>query len=107
MTAATFTFNGAPVALNTEGFLATPADWSPELAAAWAAFDAHPPFEERHRRVIEYIRGYWTQYGVAPMIRKLCRETGVGLNDVFELFPEGPARGACRYAGLPNPTGCH
>jgi len=28
------------------------------------------------------------------------------LNQVYELFPSGPAKGACRIAGLPKPTGC-
>jgi TusE/DsrC/DsvC family sulfur relay protein len=25
---------------------------------------------------------------------------------VYELFPSGPAKGACKVAGLPKPTGC-
>jgi tRNA 2-thiouridine synthesizing protein E len=25
---------------------------------------------------------------------------------LYRLFPEGPARQACKYAGLPKPTGC-
>jgi tRNA 2-thiouridine synthesizing protein E len=25
---------------------------------------------------------------------------------LYELFPDGPAKQACRYAGLPKPTGC-
>jgi len=25
---------------------------------------------------------------------------------LYELFPGGPAKQACRYAGLPKPTGC-
>ena len=25
---------------------------------------------------------------------------------LYRLFPDGPARQACRYAGLPKPSGC-
>jgi tRNA 2-thiouridine synthesizing protein E len=25
---------------------------------------------------------------------------------LYSLFPYGPAKQACRYAGLPKPTGC-
>jgi tRNA 2-thiouridine synthesizing protein E len=25
---------------------------------------------------------------------------------LYELYPYGPAKQACKYAGLPKPTGC-
>ncbi|MGD8530833.1 MAG: TusE/DsrC/DsvC family sulfur relay protein [Syntrophobacterales bacterium] len=25
---------------------------------------------------------------------------------MYELFPSGPGKGACKMAGLPKPTGC-
>jgi tRNA 2-thiouridine synthesizing protein E len=40
------------------------------------------------------------------MIRKLCKETGFPLKKVYEMFPSGPAKGACKVAGLAKPTGC-
>jgi tRNA 2-thiouridine synthesizing protein E len=40
------------------------------------------------------------------MIRKLCKETGFPLQKIYVLFPSGPAKGACKVAGLPKPTGC-
>jgi len=55
---------------------------------------------------MNYLRTYHAQFGVAPMIRKLCKETGFSLAQIYELFPAGPAKGACRVAGLPKPTGC-
>ena len=44
--------------------------------------------------------------GIAPMIRKLCKETGFPLKRIYELYPSGPAKGACKVAGLAKPTGC-
>ncbi|HPS25746.1 MAG TPA: TusE/DsrC/DsvC family sulfur relay protein, partial [Bacteroidales bacterium] len=26
--------------------------------------------------------------------------------EIYELFPSGPGKGACKIAGLPKPTGC-
>ncbi|MEJ2506826.1 MAG: TusE/DsrC/DsvC family sulfur relay protein [Ignavibacteriaceae bacterium] len=40
------------------------------------------------------------------MIRKLCKETGFSLKQIYELYPSGPAKGACKVAGLTKPTGC-
>jgi TusE/DsrC/DsvC family sulfur relay protein len=36
----------------------------------------------------------------------LIRNTGFKLAYIYELFPSGPGKGACRMAGLPRPTGC-
>jgi tRNA 2-thiouridine synthesizing protein E len=52
------------------------------------------------------LRNHYQQFGIAPMIRKLCKETGFKLNEIYKLFPSGPAKGACKLAGLPKPTGC-
>ena len=43
---------------------------------------------------------------MAPMVRTICKESGLKLKQIYELFPLGPARGACRVAGLPKPDGC-
>jgi len=40
------------------------------------------------------------------MVRKICKNTGLKLKYIFELFPSGPAKGACKLAGLPKPDGC-
>jgi tRNA 2-thiouridine synthesizing protein E len=40
------------------------------------------------------------------MVRKICQTTGFSLKHIYELFPSGPAKGACKLAGLPKPDGC-
>jgi tRNA 2-thiouridine synthesizing protein E len=55
---------------------------------------------------MNYLRDYFKQNGIAPMVRKLTKETGVNLKQMYELFPQGPANSACKWAGLPKPTGC-
>jgi tRNA 2-thiouridine synthesizing protein E len=39
------------------------------------------------------------------MARQMGREKG-NTRYLYRLFPDGPAKQACRYAGLPKPTGC-
>jgi tRNA 2-thiouridine synthesizing protein E len=59
-----------------------------------------------HWKVIHYLRNYYLEFGIAPMVRKVCKETGFKLKEIYDLFPSGPAKGACKLAGLPKPTGC-
>jgi tRNA 2-thiouridine synthesizing protein E len=33
-------------------------------------------------------------------------KTQIKSGKIYELFPSGPAKGACKVAGLPKPTGC-
>ena len=40
------------------------------------------------------------------MIRKICKDLGIDMTKLYELFPTGPAKGACKLAGLSKPTGC-
>ncbi|MCK5071467.1 MAG: TusE/DsrC/DsvC family sulfur relay protein, partial [Desulfocapsa sp.] len=40
------------------------------------------------------------------MVRILSKTTGFPLKRIYELFPSGPGKGACKMAGLPKPTGC-
>jgi tRNA 2-thiouridine synthesizing protein E len=61
---------------------------------------------EDHWKVIRYLNSYYKEFGTAPMIRKVTKETGFDLKTIYKLFPTGPAKGACKLAGLPKPTGC-
>jgi TusE/DsrC/DsvC family sulfur relay protein len=40
------------------------------------------------------------------MVRILSKVTGFKLKHIYELFPSGPGKGACKMAGLAKPTGC-
>jgi TusE/DsrC/DsvC family sulfur relay protein len=76
------------------------------VAKALAETEGIADLTEDHWKVINYLRQYYQQFGIAPMIRKLCKETGFTLKQIYDLFPSGPAKGACKIAGLPKPTGC-
>lgn len=98
--------HGVPVEVDEDGFVQDPGCWSEDLARAIAATEDVPELTEDHWKLINYLRDYYQQFGIAPMVRKLCKDTGFPLKQVYELFPSGPAKGACKIAGLPKPTGC-
>lgn len=98
--------NGREIELDEEGFVIDPEDWSKDFAIAIAAAEGITDITEDHWKVIYYLRDYFKQYQIAPMIRKLCKDTGFSLKYIYELFPAGPAKGACKLAGLPKPAGC-
>jgi tRNA 2-thiouridine synthesizing protein E len=97
---------GIQIEVDEDGFIQEPDRWSEALAAVIAVTEDVPELSEDHWKVINYLREYYQQFGIAPMIRKLCKDTGFPLKDIYELFPSGPAKGACKIAGLPKPTGC-
>jgi dissimilatory sulfite reductase related protein len=92
--------------VDEDGFLVEPGIWNESVARDLAVSEEIAEVTEKHWKVIRYLREYYTQFGSAPMVRKLCKETGYKLAEIYELFPSGPAKGACRVAGLPKPTGC-
>jgi tRNA 2-thiouridine synthesizing protein E len=94
------------IEVDEDGFMQEPDQWNKEVAAALGTTEGVENLTEDHWKLVDYLRNYYLQFGVAPMIRKLCKETGFDLKRVYELFPSGPAKGACKVAGLPKPTGC-
>ena len=89
-----------------DGFLIHPETWTKEVADEIAKADGIENLTEQHWAVIKVIRQNYEEKGMAPMVRVICKETGLKLKYIYELFPLGPARGACRVAGLPKPDGC-
>ncbi|MEW6338988.1 MAG: TusE/DsrC/DsvC family sulfur relay protein [Acidobacteriota bacterium] len=103
---AMFTHGNVSIQVDEDGFMEQPEAWNQEVAAALASTEGVATLSDDHWKLVNYLRNYYLQFGVAPMIRKLCKETGYDLKKVYELFPSGPAKGACKVAGLPKPTGC-
>ena len=100
-------FHGQAVQLNEEGFLADPTLWNEELALLLAkSEEGLDQLTDEHWSVIRFIRSHYLEHDSAPMVRAMCKTTGVPLKRIYELFPSGPAKGACKLAGLPKPDGC-
>ena len=100
------TVQDTQIEIDEDGFIQEPAKWNERVAAALAETEGVTELGEKHWRLIHYLRDHYQKFGIAPMIRKMCKEVGMKLGEVYELFPTGPAKGACKTAGLPKPTGC-
>jgi len=109
---------GKKLRLDEDGFLQDWEEWDEEVAQALTRDERFSPqpiqeLTEDHWVMIKYLRDYFIKYGVAPPIRMfvkhnkkvLGKEKGT-LEYIYKLFPQGPAKDACRIAGLPKPTGC-
>ncbi|MFP5528281.1 TusE/DsrC/DsvC family sulfur relay protein [Peptococcus simiae] len=98
--------NGQKIEVDEDGFLVNLDDWNEEVAKYLAEQEGISELNEDHWKLIEYLKNYFKEYGIAPMVRKMTKESGYSLKQIYDLFPSGPAKGACKIAGLPKPTGC-
>ena len=101
-----FEYGDVKIEVDEDGFMQEPDQWNEEVAKALATTEEVHEMTEDHWKIVNYLRDYYKKFGIAPMIRKLCKETGYPLKRIYELFPSGPAKGACKVAGLAKPTGC-
>lgn len=101
------TLAGVDVELNEEGFFVDPEKWTtdmvPELAEEWGV---PGPLTERHWEVLNFMRQEYFEKGTGPTVRKLGKASGVGVKELYQLFPKAPAKLAARVAGIPKPKGC-
>ena len=104
--------NGQSIETDEVGYLTNRTDWTEDLAVKMAAIDSCD-LSDGHWEVINFLREYYEEYQVAPAVRILTKAIGKKLGAekgnskyLYELFPYGPAKQACKYAGLPKPTGC-
>ena len=101
-----FTHGEISIELDDKGYLVDGSAWTPQVASALGEADGLGELAGDHWKVIDFLRAYHASHGAAPMIRVLCKETGLSLQRIYDLFPAGPAKGACRVAGLPRPDSC-
>ena len=98
--------NGQSIVFDKDGFMTDPKLWDQTVACAIAGEEGITEMSEKHWAIVNFIRTYWQQHDLAPSVRLICKEVGVSVRDIYKLFTSGPARGACRVAGLPKPDGC-
>ena len=92
--------------VDEHGFLQETDKWNEEIAKAYALRENVTELTEDHWVAINYLRNYYLENGICPMIRRLVKVTGFNLKKLYDLFPYGPAQSACKWAGVPKPTGC-
>ena len=97
---------GKEIDIDEDGFIQEPDLWDENVATDLAKTEGVEAMGEDHWKLVNYIRDYYAKFGIAPMVRKLCKDCDFKLKYIYEMFPSGPAKGACKVAGLPKPTGC-
>jgi len=102
----TAALGGMELEIDEDGFIQEPDKWNEAIAEDLAKTENASPMNEEAWKVVNYLRKYYVDFGIAPPIRMLCKQTGFDLKYIYQLFPSGPAKGACKIAGLPKPTGC-
>ena len=107
-----FELNGKSYETDEEGYLTNLGDWNEDVANLIAQQE-NVAMTPNHWEVINFLRTYYNDYQIAPAVRVLTKAIGKTLGPdkgnskyLYELFPYGPAKQACKIAGLPKPTGC-
>jgi dissimilatory sulfite reductase related protein len=102
----TATYAGQDVTVDDEGFFADPWQWTEAMAPEIAAAEGIDVLSEDHWRVIKFMRAEYAAKGTGPTVRVLGKTSGVSVKELYQLFPEGPAKVAAKIAGIPKPRGC-
>jgi dissimilatory sulfite reductase related protein len=104
--------NGKTYETDEEGYLVNLGDWNKEVAD-YIAKEENVTMTDQHWEVVDFLREYYDEYQIAPAVRVLTKAIGKKLGPdkgnsqyLYDLFPYGPAKQACKIAGLPKPTGC-
>jgi len=99
-------FNGKSIEVDDEGFLLNPDDWTEEIAAELAKEVGINELSELHWKVVRFMREDFKDKGQIPTIRRIKNAGGIPTKDIYNLFPDGPAKKAAFIAGLGKPQGC-
>ncbi len=78
---AIFEYGDIKIDVDEDGFMEEPDQWNEEVAKALATTEAVNEMTEDHWKIVHYLREYYQKFGIAPMIRKLCKETGYPLEE--------------------------
>jgi len=92
-----------------EGYLIDPHGWNEDIARQFAAQE-NINLTEDHWDVIRFMRDYYAEHQIAPDVRHVMKHLAKRLgpesrNAIFELFPYGYVKQACRIAGMKRPRG--
>jgi len=92
-----------------EGYLINPLDWNEEVALEFARQESIQLTED-HWDAIRFMREYYLDHQIAPDVRHVIKHLAARLgpgsrNRIFELFPYGYVKQACKIAGMKRPRG--
>ncbi len=90
-----------------EGYLVEPLDWTEEVAMA-LAHQENIQLTDAHWNAIRFMREYYVEHQVAADVRHVMKHLALthgaeSRNMIFELFPYGYVKQACKIAGMKRP----
>ncbi len=94
-------------ARDAEGYLIEPSDWNEEIAVALAT-DENLVLNDDHWDAIRFMRDYYDEHQIAAdarfVIKHLAERFGRDAQKkLFERFPYGYVKPACKIAGRRRP----
>lgn len=97
-------------ARDVEGYIVDPEDWNENVARHLAA-EEYLELTDQHWLVLRFMQDYWHLNKVAPDVRHVTRyltdTLGINKKDakqrLFDLFPYGYVKQACKIAGMQRP----
>ena len=100
----------AAVLRDAEGYLVNPEDWSKAIAHQLAA-EEDIEINGDYWMAIDFMRDYFNEHNIAPDIRHLMTQLATeyqcdkkeAKKRIFELFPYGYVKQACKIAGMKRP----
>jgi tRNA 2-thiouridine synthesizing protein E len=105
-------FNGENIETDKQGYLLDYTQWQEGIVHIMANEDDFELTTE-HWEIINFVRQFYLTYNTSPAMRALTKamkaefgEDKANSRYLFRLFPDGPAKQATKYAGLPKPKRC-
>ena len=98
------TIAGITLAVNDEGYLEDPGQWTQEIAEEIAK-ELNIGLSDKHYEVIGFLREKHRE-GVPLSIRKVGKSGIVDIKEFYKLFPGGPLKFSSKIAGIPKPASC-
>ena len=101
--------NGKTIALDNEGYLLDPDDWSMEVAETLARGENLALIEDR-LEIVQFVRDYFLERQTIPEMRTLMKtlrekhgKEKATRKYIYALFPYGYGQQACKIAGMRKP----
>jgi tRNA 2-thiouridine synthesizing protein E len=97
-------------ARDIEGYIVNPEDWNEDFARQLAAEESLE-LSETYWLILHFMQDYWRVNRVAPDVRHVTKfmtdtlsmDKKEAKQKLFELFPYGYVKQACKIAGMQRP----
>lgn len=93
--------NGKSYEVDEEGFLITALnEWDDDWVRYIMSLECIVELTPEHKKVLDSLWEYYKKNGLAPMTKILIARVGFPLKRIYELFPSGLSKGACKMLGM-------